>query len=257
MKSLARHSSDHLAGSIGTTRTVLAALALASAAATLTATPITVMAQDTAYACTDRSGGVGQIQARLTSVRFAQHAGYDRIVFEFADARAVPSYKLAQQTPTFVTDPKGERKTLEGSAGLWTRFEGTDWTNGVPFSAARPELPVIREVAEVGNFEGITSYGIGLSTRSCFRTLELAAPARLVIDFAAPADQATATPVASSDPTSATPPAVGSLAATGHSAGHLNPSAADNRWPLVAGLVMLLVAVVLGGFRLGTWRIRS
>jgi hypothetical protein len=260
MDSNIRNSSDSLIALIArnATRKLLAALVLGSGAAALAAAPATVLAQDALYSCTDRSGGGGNvIQARLTDVRFAHHDGYDRIVFEFANTSSVPSYRLTQQGPTFTTDPKGDRRTLEGSAGLLTRFDGTDWTKGVPLSAAKPELPVIREVANIGNFEGVTSYGLGLSKRACFRTMELKAPVRLVIDFAAPSDQPASassssgngsTASASADPAAASDPSA--LAQTGH------PAAAtmDYRPLLLAGLGALLV--VLGGATLATGAMR-
>ena len=266
MDSYNRNSSDSLIGLIArnATRKLLAAVVLASGAAALAAAPATVLAQDVLYSCTDRSGGGGNmIQARLTDVRFAHHDGYDRIVFEFANTPKLPSYKLTQQGPTFITDPKGERRTLECTAGLRTLFFSTDWTNGVPLNDAKPELPVIREVNNIGNFEGYTSYGIGLSKPACFRTLELTAPTRLVIDFQAPRDQPASsvsgstngsTASAASDP-SALAADPGALAQTGHPAVNPAAPASDYRGLLLAGLGALLV--VLGGATLATRAVRQ
>jgi hypothetical protein len=271
MDSYIGNSSDRFFGLIArkTTRKLLTAFALGSGAAALAAAPATVFAQDAGYSCSDRSGGgANVIQARLTDVRFAHHDGYDRIVFEFANAPKLPSYKLTQQGPTFITDPKGERRTLEGTAGLRTLFFSTDWTNGVPLNDAKPELPVIREVANVGNFEGYTSYGTGLSSRACFRTLELTAPTRLVIDFQAPRDQPASSAsssgniaaAASSDPSAASDPSAlaadpGALAQTGHPAVKHAAPASDYRGLVLAALGALLV--VLGGVRLATLGMRQ
>ena len=169
-------------------RSLLTALIGAGAIGAALASSTPAFASDSGYTCTDRSGGSSSVTATLTSVRTAHHDGYDRVVFEFAGASSVPAYQLTRQnSSTFIEDASGRPRTLEGSAGVRSVFQGTAASN----SAARdlkPELPVVREVAQVGNFERVTSYGIGLSNGACFKTQELSAPARLVIDFAAPAD---------------------------------------------------------------------
>jgi hypothetical protein len=47
-------------------------------------------------------------------------------------------------------------------------------------------LPVVQEVEQIGDFEGVLSWGIGLSQQSCMRTLELSNATRLVIDIQTP-----------------------------------------------------------------------
>jgi len=174
-----------------TRRRLLLLAVLAPAAASLALVPAPALAQD-GFSCGDRSGGAaGEVQAALTSVRFAHHDGYDRIVFGFANAPAVPAYRLVQQSSATFTQGGGKGTTyrLSGSAGLFTVFTGTLWTDGVPLTDARPELPVVREVAAIENSEGVTSYGTGLSRPACFRAFELTGPSRLVIDFVTPRNQ--------------------------------------------------------------------
>jgi hypothetical protein len=174
------------------TRCLILAAIVVSAGAGLALTPAPALADDAGFSCADRSGGAtAEVQAELTSVRFAHHAGYDRVVFGFANAPAVPAYRLTQQASATFTQGGGKGTTyrLAGTAGLFSVFNGTLWTDGVPLTDARPGLPVVREVASVENFEGVTSYGIGLSRPACFRTMELSGPSRLVVDFAVPGDQ--------------------------------------------------------------------
>jgi hypothetical protein len=234
-------------------RRLLLLAVLVPAAAGLALVPAPALAQDPGFTCTDRSGGkAGEVQAALTSVRFAHHDGYDRVVFGFANAPAVPGYQLTQQASASFTQGggKGTTRTLSGSAGLFTVFAGTLWTDGVPLTDARPALPVVREVASIENFEGVTSYGIGLSQPACFRTMELSGPSRLVIDFATPIDQ----PAAGAASTQSTPPQAASpqtLAQTGQAAGHPVSTAGDRRTPAVAlvGALLLLFGAALIGAR--------
>jgi hypothetical protein len=144
----------------------------------------------TPFTCSDLSGGkpTGTSPAQLTQVRIAhQAAGYDRIVFEFASG-PVPSYTLTRQASTnFTKDASGQPVTLQGSSGLKLVFHGA---SGYPTYTGstdlKPGLPVVQEVEQIGDFEGVLSWGIGLSQQSCMRTLELSSPTRLVIDVQTP-----------------------------------------------------------------------
>jgi hypothetical protein len=144
----------------------------------------------TPFTCTDLSGGkpTGTSPAQLAQVRIAhQAAGYDRIVFEFAGG-PVPAYTLTRQASTnFTKDASGQPVTLQGSSGLKLVFHGA---SGYPTYTGstdlKPALPVVQEVEQIGDFEGVLSWGIGLSHQSCMRTLELAGPTRLVIDVQTP-----------------------------------------------------------------------
>jgi hypothetical protein len=134
------------------------------------------------FSCTDRSGGSAGVAAQLIAIRTARHDGYDRIVFEFSGA-AVPSYTVVRQaSPTFYRDASGQAVTLDGSAGLKLVFRDTDAASGAT-TDARPALPMVREIAQVGNFERVLSYGVGLSSSHCIRVLSLSGP-RLVVDVA-------------------------------------------------------------------------
>ncbi|HVH64711.1 MAG TPA: hypothetical protein VM674_01650, partial [Candidatus Acidoferrum sp.] len=134
------------------------------------------------FLCQDRSGGTTASSAQLTGVRVAHHSespGFDRVVFDFSGG--LPSYDLTRQdSSTFIKDPSGQPVTLDGSVGIKLVFRDTD-VQGVP-SDQKPALAQVREVSELGSFERVTSFGLGLSSSQCVRVLELSNPARLVVD---------------------------------------------------------------------------
>ena len=225
-------------------RLTVGALALTASAVALTATlPVSAQAPG-GFACTDRSGGVAGSAAAVTAVRIAHHDGYDRLVIGFATSNAMPQYQLTQQaTSRFVRDASGQPVTLDGSAGIRVVLRNADIADGVP-SDLNPDLPQIREVTQIGNFERVVSYGVGLATPACFRVLELSGPTRLVIDVqtAADAPAATAAPSTVAPSTTASEPATSSdLAATGHPAEPVQPA----NFPIVA-LILGLLAVTAG-----------
>jgi hypothetical protein len=225
----------------------LVAVALATGAVAITGV-VQASAQDLpSFTCTDKSGGAASAAGTVYDVRVAHHDGYDRLVIGFPTANAMPQYQLNQQTSAqFVRDASGQPVTLSGSAGIRVVLGNTDIVNGAP-SDLTPNLPAIREVAQIGNFERFVSYGVGLATPACFRVLELTGPTRLVIDVQTPADAAAtaATSVAPSASTSAStvasqPAAAADLAATGHPAQPAQPT-----FPIVA-LILGLLAVTGG-----------
>jgi hypothetical protein len=199
-----------------------------------------------AFTCTDRSGGVAGTAATVSALHSAHHDGYDRLVIGFATSNTMPQYRLTQQaTSNFVRDASGQPVTLEGSAGIRAVLRNADITPGAP-TDMKPELPAIREVAQVGNFERVVSYGVGLAMPACFRVLELSGPTRLVIDVQTPADAAAATaasPVATSQPASPS-----DLAATGHPAEPMQPANIP-LVPLILGLLAVTAGLTITGIR--------
>jgi hypothetical protein len=169
------------------------------------------------FICSDRSGGTTGLSAQLTGIRSAHHSespGYDRMVFDFSGG--IPSYDLTrQESPAFVKDPSGQPITLEGSAGIKLTFRDTD-PQGV--SDQSPRLPAVRQVAQLGNFERVLSYGVGLSTSQCVRVLELSNPSRLVVDVMT-ATAASTTPAPTPVPTTPQATDLGPFACTDASGG--------------------------------------
>ena len=146
-----------------------------------------------AFSCLDTSGGADSgLAMQLTAVRVAHQAGFDRIVFEFAPQAGgtahIPAYTVSRQASAqFVKDPSGMPVTMRGSAGLRIVFHGA--SGATSYTGSRdltPNLPVVQEVEQLGDFEAVLSWGAGMSRASCLRTLELANPTRLVIDVQTP-----------------------------------------------------------------------
>src|SRR5438309_8496958 len=185
-------------------RLTLGALALTAGAVTLTG--ILPASADSlgAFTCADMAGGVAGAAGTVYDVRVAHHDGYDRLVIGFPTANSMPQYQLNRQTTAhFVRDASGQPVTLSGSAGIRVVLHNADVVSGAP-ADLKPNLPEIREVAQIGNFERVVSYGVGLSTPACIRVLELSGPTRLVIDVQTPADAAVATVAPASAASSAT-----------------------------------------------------
>ena len=126
--------------------------------------------------------------ALVSDVRTGAHAdsGYDRVTIEFKNGQP-ESIELRPQTDTkFMTDPKGDTVTLAGKVGLkvvihsadaHTSYSGSkDIKTGAGFTA-------LREVRELGDFEGYVTFGLGLSGTGCYHASILTNPTRLVIDF--------------------------------------------------------------------------
>jgi len=258
-----RHNSALIGGNKSCVAIWSSLLAATSGAAALSG--VVTASADSAFTCTSTSGGFAGIPATVSSVRVAHHDGYDRLVFEFASSAsgAIPAYQLTPQASSrFTRDASGQPVTLEGSAGIRAVFRNTNVAGGVA-ADIKAELPAIREVANTGDFERVTSYGIGLASAACFRVAELSGPSRVVIDVQTapdataatatqPAPQATAAPTASVAPASqasdATP---ADLAATGHPAKPVAPAGLPIT-PIVLGLLALVVGLTLGGLRLVT-----
>jgi hypothetical protein len=142
------------------------------------------------FLCTDRSGGTTGVSAQLSSIRTGPHDGYDRIVFQFG-GNGIPSYDLTRQdSATFTRDASGQQVTLDGSAGLKLVFRDADPAAGVG-ADLKPTMNSVREIAQIGSFERVLTYGIGISSSQCVRILELSGPSRLVLDVATAASAST------------------------------------------------------------------
>jgi hypothetical protein len=227
-------------------RLTLAAMALAATGLALTGALHISAADLGPFTCTDKSGGVAGSAATVYNVRVAHHDGYDRLVIGFPTANALPEYQLTRQaTSRFVHDASGQPVTLDGSAGIRAVLRNADITAGVP-TDLKPQLPAIREVAQIGNFERVVSYGVGLATPACFRVLELSAPTRLVIDVQTPADTAAAAAAPSTAASQPTTPS--DLAATGHPALPAPPAAFPIA-PLIVGLLVLTAGLAVTALR--------
>jgi hypothetical protein len=121
----------------------------------------------------------------LVAVRAGRHAGFDRVVFEFRGGD-VPSHRVGY-VDRLVQDGSGKTVAVAGAADLEVVFEGASAhdDHGAPTVSPRrfsPGLAAVKEVAQVGDFEAVVGYGIGVDRRRAIEVTTLRGPSRLVVD---------------------------------------------------------------------------
>ncbi len=122
----------------------------------------------------------------LTAVTVGQHAGYDRVVFQFSGG--LPAV-TTERLPAVYADPKGTPVALAGQSYLHVVFRGASgfcpqpaqrtWTGP---SVLTPYYPQLLTVSAAGDFEGYLSFGLGLAARGSYQVSTLTGPDRVVID---------------------------------------------------------------------------
>jgi hypothetical protein len=120
----------------------------------------------------------------LVDVRAGRHPGFDRVVFEFRGG--VPDHRITY-VDQLVEDGSGKPVSVAGAADLQVVFQGAnahrgDGTPSVGRRRFSPGLAAVREVAQVGDFEAVVTYGIGLDRRRPIAVSTLSGPSRLVVD---------------------------------------------------------------------------
>lgn len=129
--------------------------------------------------------------ALLATIRIARHEGYDRVVFQFANA--LPGYTISYVRPPFHEDGSGKPIAVAGSAFVFVRMEpasGYDLTNDKPVyqgprrvEGAAQGTSIVREAVRTGDFESVLGWVVGLEEQVDSRVLRLHDPPRLVVDF--------------------------------------------------------------------------
>jgi len=136
------------------------------------------------FRCVAQSGGAAPATpVGVTAARAAAQTGYDRFVLEFNGP--VPRYQVnTQGSATFTLDPSGRTVTLAGSGGLMVTLHGASGQGSFTGSTdLRPSgTGVLREARSLGDFEGVVSWGLGVSRATCFRAFTLTGPSRLIVD---------------------------------------------------------------------------
>lgn len=121
----------------------------------------------------------------LRAVRAAHHPGFDRVVFEFSGP--VPSSRSVAYVSTLVADGSGDRVPIAGRAILQVRFSPADaHTGSGTVTAPLREsytLPNVVQVVRSGDFEAVTTYGIGLARKQHVTVHSLTRPSRVVVDI--------------------------------------------------------------------------
>jgi hypothetical protein len=126
-------------------------------------------------------------QAELAVVRAASQAGFDRITFEFS-GNTLPGYQIDYVTPPTTQCASGMGVTIGGQALLLVKFrparahtEAGQAT--VTERELKPALPTIVEAEQTCDFEGLVSWGVGVSAKKGYRVTELQNPSRIVVDI--------------------------------------------------------------------------
>jgi hypothetical protein len=128
-------------------------------------------------------------RAQIVDVRVGTHAGYDRVVFEFANG--LPEISLDRATPPFTEDASGLPIDVEGTSFLrLTMRGGTKQTEDGTSSYDGPTdfdpaFAMLVDLTQGGDFEAQSTWYLGLTSESGVRVMQLVGeggPARLVID---------------------------------------------------------------------------
>ncbi|HVC99524.1 MAG TPA: hypothetical protein VNG93_00040 [Candidatus Dormibacteraeota bacterium] len=132
------------------------------------------------------SGGTPGV-ASVTQVRVGTTAAYDRFVIQFDGP--VPTYTVTPQgSATFMQDPTGQTLQLRGADGVKIVVRGASATtpSGSPAYAGpmdlTPGYSSLQEARQLGDFERVYSWGLGISQPACLRVSVFTGPARLVVD---------------------------------------------------------------------------
>jgi hypothetical protein len=171
------------------TATRTATAAPTTAAPTPTVPPPTNSPGSTpSQACAPLTGGSPLGASRLTAIRAAHNAGFDRLVFEFSGP-SVPEYRI-ELASTF-TAPSGQAVRVDGNAFFSVRLGGQAHDDNGQKSYPQPDpfrvsLIVVREVKLVEDFEGVVRFGVGMERAVCPNVLTVLGPSRVVVDFPTP-----------------------------------------------------------------------
>lgn len=123
----------------------------------------------------------------LVAVRAAHRDDVDRVVFEFRGG--VPGHRVGYVGRLFA-DGSGRRVHVAGRALLRVRFEPAQAHEDDGSSTEAPRrvafpLPNVMTAVRAGDFEGVTTYGLGLAKQTRVRVTTLQAPPRVVVEVGA------------------------------------------------------------------------
>src|SRR5215212_5886665 len=124
----------------------------------------------------------------LVAIRAASHPKetpkYERVVFEFSGP--VPYLRIEYVTE-LIADGSGAPVRITGKAFLSVQFTPAqahdDRKRVTAPNNINLKLPLIKQIVSAGDFEGVVTYGIGLTRKTETRIITLGNPLRVVIDF--------------------------------------------------------------------------
>ena len=124
--------------------------------------------------------------ALLSDVRAGRNEGFDRLVLEFEDD-IIPSYHIEYVDRPVRQCGSGDEVPVAGDGWLSVRLEPANahTEEGVATIEERssmPGLPVILQLTMICDFEAQVEWVLGVRAPNRFRVMELAEPARLIVD---------------------------------------------------------------------------
>ena len=130
------------------------------------------------------TGATAPATPTLVGIRAAHHPGLDRVVFDFAGG--LPASRQVTYVNQLIGDGSGLPVPIAGRAILQVRLNPANahdesGHSTAPRSIAFP-LPNVMTAVRSGDFEAVTTYGVGLAKKQPFRVFTLTGPPRLVID---------------------------------------------------------------------------
>lgn len=173
------HKKASSSGSSRTTVTESSTTAPSTEATTTTTTTATTTTATTTTACPlggttgSRTNGLAPVTMLLTAVSATADGCLARMTFVFRStgATALPGYKVEYQAGPFTEDGSGAPVAIAGKYFLVVRFEpaaGADIDHGgvATYAGARSikpaGVPHIAEMREIGDFEGVVTWVVGL-----------------------------------------------------------------------------------------------
>jgi hypothetical protein len=120
----------------------------------------------------------------LVGVRAAHHPGFDRVVFEFRGG--LPATRRARYVDRLLGDASGLPVPIAGRAILRVTFRAAQAHDAQgPTAPARKSfaLPNVMTTVQSGDFESVTTYGIGLAKRTKVLVSTRRSPFRVVLDI--------------------------------------------------------------------------
>ncbi|MFI1718336.1 hypothetical protein [Streptomyces litmocidini] len=126
----------------------------------------------------------------VTATRYATYPDHDRLVFDFA-ADGLPQVTTWRNTDGSYSGPSGQTQhlTTPGSSYLFFQFFGAHTYSdaGQPTYTSpalqQPNLPVLKGVQLLSDFEGSVDFGISLGPSTRYNVFTLTQPNRVVVDI--------------------------------------------------------------------------
>jgi len=131
---------------------------------------------------TPRATGISIVR----DLRVGRNEGFDRLVVDFGDA-PVAAYRVEYAVPPVRQCGSGEAVSLDGQAALLVRLrmaQAHDDQGRVTMRRPdlRAEMPVVRQVSMICDFEGQVVVALGVAAAKPFRVLVEGSPNRLIVD---------------------------------------------------------------------------